>query len=241
MTRNKSLLFRSLLFFAGVGIIILAFFLTKGDRELTGVDAFIWTSIGVMYLVLALPFFFSAISVGNFSEKIPSLVIIWWRSIPLYIVASIIIIILLSWNPPVIIINTAIIIQSILLFLFALSIYLSFFASSHVRRVATEEAGKQQYISQLKPKAQSLLLSVNKLPAEYEKTQQILKQAIEEIRYIYPVDGGAGNDLELKIIKSLNILSEYCGGIQGGAHTSALENEADNLRMLVKERKLLRN
>jgi len=239
MTKNQSLLFRFILFFAGVGIIILAFFLTKGDRELTGTDAFIWTSIGVMYLIISLPFFFSAISVGNFSEKIPSLVIIWWRIIPLYIAASVIIILLLVNN--VIIVNTAIVAQSILLFLAAIGLYLSYYASSHVSRVAVEEAGKQQYVNQLKPKAQSLLISVNKLPAKYEKAQNVLKQTIEEIRFIYPVDKGAGDDLELQIIKSLNILSEYCSGIHGGAHTAALDNEAENLRMLVKERKLLRN
>ena len=239
MTRNQSLLFKSLIFFAGVGIIILAFFLTKGDRELTGKDAFVWTSIGVMYLIISLPFILSAISVGNFSGKIPSLAIIWWCSIPLYIIASVVIILLLTRNT--INLNTAIIVQSILLFLFAISIYLSFFASSHVRRVAEEESYKQQYTNQLKHRAQSLLLSVNKLPAEYEKAQNTLKQVIEEIRYIYPVDGGAGADLEQQIIKSLNILSEYCNNIQGGAHTAALDNEAENLRILVKERKLLRN
>ena len=241
MTRKQSLLFRFILFLAGMGIIILAFFLTKGEKELTSTDAFVWTSIGVMYLLLSLPFFLSSISLGSFSQKIPALVIIWWRSIPLYFLASIIIIILLSLNPPIITINTAIIIQSILLFLFALSIYLSLFASSHVRRVAIKEAGKQQYINQLKPKAQSLLISVNKLPAEYEKVQSTLKQTIEEIKYIYPVDRGAGDDLELQIITSLNIISEYCIGIQGGAHTAALGNEVEKLRVLVKERKLLRN
>jgi len=86
-----------------------------------------------------------------------------------------------------------------------------------------------------------LLLSVDKLPAQYEKTQKTLKQAIDDIKYIYPVDGGAGDDLELQIMQSLNIVSELCGGISAGGQSVSLESEAEKLLMLVKERKLLRN
>ena len=76
---------------------------------------------------------------------------------------------------------------------------------------------------------------------DYENPKKILKQAIEEISYIYPVDGGAGSDLELRIIKSLEILYEYCGDIQTGLHNAKLASEAEILRMLAKERKLLKN
>ena len=241
MTKNQSLLFRFLLFLAGAGIVVLAFFLITGNRELNQTDAFIWISIGLMYLVVSLPFFFSTIRIANFSEKIPVLSIIWWISIPLYLAGSITIIVLLSRAIPIISLNTAVIIQSIILFLFALSIYLAYFVSSHVRRTVVKEEVKQQYINQLKPKAQSLLLSINRLPAEYENLQKNLKQTIEEIKYIYPVDGGAGSNLEKRIINSLNIISEYCVIIQSGGHTSALKDEVDNIQMLVKERKLLRN
>ena len=239
MTKNQSTAFRFLLFLAGAGIIILAFFISKGDRELGRVDAFIWTSIGVMYLVLSLPFFFSAINISNFSGKIPSLSLIWFGII-LYIAASVVVIVMLV-PVKVISINTAIIIQAILFFVFLIDVYLAYFASVHVSRVASEEEEKRQYISQIKPKAQILSLAVNRLPAEYENARNILKQAFDDIKYIYPVNGGAGDDLELRITQSLNTLTELCGNIQSGAHPAALDTEAENLRMLVKERKLLRN
>ena len=240
MTKNQSSIFRVLLFIFGAGIIVLAFFLWKGDRELFRKDIFMWTSIGLMYLIFFLPFFFSAISIGNFSGKIPKLVIVW-LGISFYIAASLTVIVLLTRFPPVISFNTAIIIQAVILFLFCISIFTAFFASTHVGKVAAEEAVKQQYIKQLKPKAQVLLLSVDKLPGEYEKAQKILKQAVEDIRFIYPVDSGAGDDLELQILKSLNIISELCNGILTGAHTVVLEGEAEKLLMLIKERKMLRN
>jgi hypothetical protein len=238
MTKNQSLIFRSLLFLAGAGIILLAFFLTTSGKEPDKPDVFMWISIGVMYLVLSLPFFFSAIDIANLSGKVPKLSIVW-TGIIVYVITSIIIIVVLKMS--VFNLNAAIIIQAIIFFVFLINVYLACFASSHVGKVAAEEAGMQRYIVQLKPKAQSLLLAVNRLPPEYEKAQKKLRQAIEDIKYIYPINSGAGDELEQEIIQSLNVISEYCGNIQAGGHTAALEDQAESLTMLVKERKLLRN
>ena len=239
MTKTQSLSFRALLFVAGACIIVLAFFLFKGDRELDRIDVFIWVSIGVMYLIFFIPFFFSAINIGNFSGKIPALGTVW-LGILLYIGVSVAVIILLV-TAQLISLNIAIIIQAVLLFIFLVIVYFVCFASSYAGKVAAEEAGKQQYLKQIKPKAQALLLSVDKLPAQYEKTQKTLKQAIDDIKYIYPVDSDAGDDLELRIMQSLNNVLELCGGISAGGHPVSPETEAEKLLMLVKERKLLRN
>jgi len=239
MTKKQSLFFRFLLFLAGAGIILIAFFLSTGDREFNQIDTFFWASISLMYLIFFLPFFFSAINIGNFSGKIPVLSLLW-LGIILYIAASVVIIILLI-KAYVISLNTAIIIQAVLLFLFFVDVYGAYFAGSHVRAVATEEAGKQQFLARIKSKARDLQLSVDRLPVEYEKAQKILKQALDDIKYIYPVNGGVGSDLELKIIQLLDTLAELADGISSGAHPSALESEAENLQMLVNKRKLLRN
>jgi len=228
-----------MLFLAGAGIILLAFFLTKGDKELTSIDAFVWLSISVMYLVLFLPFLVSVISTKNFSSKIPAISLIWF-GIPLYIIASVAIIILLA-VVNIIPLNTAIIIQSILFFIFLIIIYFAYFAVSRVNNVAAEEAVKQQYITQIKSKANVLLLSVNKLTGEYENTQKILKQSIDDIRYIYPVNAGAGDELEINILRSLGSLSQFMDSIQSGAFNPMLDKEALNLQSLVNERKLIRN
>ena len=239
MTKSQSSIFRFLLFLAGAGIILLAFSLTKGDRELNKIDAFIWVSIGLMYLFFFLPFFFSTVKIGNFTRKIPSLSMVW-LGIILYMAASVGVILALA-VANAISINTATIIQAVLLFLFFVNVYFAYFASSHVHDVAAEEAEKQQYIRRIKSKAQTLSLSVNRLPAEYEKTQKTLKKALEDIKYIYPVGGGFGDDLEMQIITTLNTLTELCEDIPSSANPATLEPEADNLLMLIKERKLLRN
>jgi len=239
MTKNQSLFFRFLLFLAGAGIIILAFFLTKGEKKLSGTDAFVWSSIGIMYLVFFLPFFFSAIKIANFSEKIPVLPLVW-LGIVVYLAVSVIVIVLLSLTH-IISLKTAIIIQSIAMFLFFVDVYFAYFTSSHVRGVVEEETEKQQYLNQIKSNAQVLSIFINKLPTEFDIVKRILKQSMDEIRYIYPVSNGAGNELETKIKKSLNILSEFCETISLGASPGGFASEAENLKMLVKERKLLRN
>jgi hypothetical protein len=237
MTRKQSLLFRVILFLFGAGIIALAFFLSNEGKELSRIDIFVWASIAVMYLVFFTPFFFSAIRIGNFSVKIPPLALVW-IGISGYIILSIWNIILLVTSMSF---TRAIIAQAILLFAFLIDVYFAYFASDHVGRVAVQEKIKQQYVNELKSKSQILLLSVNELPAEYETSQQLLKQSIEDIKYIYPVDNAAGDELELKIIIALKSIAEMCDAVTTGGHPSSMESMARNLQAIVKERKLLRN
>ena len=190
-----------------------------------------------MYLIVFTPLFFSSIIIANFSGKIPSLAIAW-TGIIVYIFASIVVIVLLSKGISV---NAAIIIQGTLLFLFGIDVYFAYFASTHVQQVAAEENAKGQYITEIKSKSQVLALSVNNLSGEYENPQKILKQAIEDIKYLSPIKGDMYCEVELKIIIALNTISELCSSIATGGHPVSLESEAKQLQMLVKERKLLRN
>ena len=238
MTKYQALIFRFILFLAGAGIVILAFFLINTGRELNSSDTFIWTSIGVMYLIFFLPFFFSAINIGNFSAKIPSVSMVW-TGILFYIAASVIIIVLLIKT--VISLNIAIIIQAILLFIYLINVYFAYFAASHVSRVSEEEDDKNYYMTKIKSKAGVLLLSVDKLTGEYANAQKILKQSIDDIKYISPVNNDIGSGLEANILRLLNSISEIIGSVQGGAQNMQLENAANNLQSLVNERKLLRN
>jgi len=238
MTKNQSAFFRFLLFLAGAGIILLSFFLINEGRELTNEDKFVWISISVMYLIFFTPFFFSFFNAGNFSAKIPIMSLVW-LGIILYNAGSVIVIILLTAK--IFSLNAAIIIQSILMFLFLIDIYFAYFAGSHVGRIAVEEAEKQQYLTKIKSKAGVLLLSVNRLPSDYGNAQKIIVKSIEDIKFIYPVDGGAGSELEIGILQSLGLISEITGNILSGANNPALENEAIKLQSFVNERKLLRN
>jgi hypothetical protein len=238
MTKNQSSLFRGALFILGLGVVALAFFLTTQARELTRIDAFTWVSITLMYLAFFIPFFFSSIRLSSFSGKIPSLLMVW-TGIVFYIIASIVVIILLSSY--IVSLNMAIIAQAILLFLYAVDVYLALFASDHARRVSVEEDTKQQFVGEIKSKSQFLSLSADRLPPEFENVRAIIKRASEDIQYISPLNDGAGEELELKIIISLNKLAELCDGASGGGHPVALAAEANKLQALVRERKLLRN
>ncbi|GMO40085.1 MAG: hypothetical protein Ta2F_16150 [Termitinemataceae bacterium] len=238
MTKLQSFVFRIILFLFGAGIIALAFYLINGENDLSQIDKFTWISIAIMYVAFFCPFFFSHITIGNFSVKIPNLALVW-TALLLYIVISIVIIILL--NTYHISFNMAVIVQAILVFLFAIDIYFSYFASTHVHNVAVEEANTRQYISDAKTKAANLILNVQGLTTEYEQIQKTILKSLEDIKYMSPVSGNAGTDLELKIIASINSLSQYCEMISEGGHPSKFENEANNLQLLIKQRKLVRN
>ncbi|MCL2244957.1 MAG: hypothetical protein FWC03_10905 [Treponema sp.] len=238
MTKYQSLLLRFILFLAGAGIVVLAFFLINENREPGHKDVFIWLSIGVMYIVFFLPFFFSAINIGNFSAKIPSLSMVWIGNI-LYIAASITVIIILANGA--VSLNIAIIIQAIIFFIYMINVYFAYFAKSHVNRIAEQEDDLKYNVAKIKSKAGVLLLSVNQLPGEYEAAQKIIKKAIDDMNYIYPVNNNAGAELEANIMRSLNSISELIGSVKGGAYNSSLENAAVNLQSQVNERKLLRN
>jgi hypothetical protein len=238
MTKNSLSIFKCILFLLGAGIVFLAFKLNTGGQELTQDGKFMWISIAVMYLVVFLPFFFSSIRIGNFSVKIPSLAMVW-IGVFLYIPASIVVVVLLRTET--ISFNAALIIQAVLVFFFALDIYFGYFANFHVGSVEREEAAQRQYITEIKSKALSLALASGGLPAEYEKAQKELKQALDDIKYITPVQNNAGTDLETKIISALDSIKLLCGTITEGARPSSFESEVNRLRMLVKERKLLRN
>jgi hypothetical protein len=238
MTKKQSSLFRRALFLLGLGVVALAFFLNTRGQELTRTDAFDWVSITLMYLVFFIPFFFSSIWLSNFSGKIPLLVMIW-SSVVFYITASIVVIILLSLD--IVSISMAIIAQAALLFLFAVNGYFALFVSSHARRVSVEENTKQRFIGEIKSKAQFLLLSADSLPTESEGARDIIKRAAEDIKYISPLNDGAGDEFELKIIASLNTLAELCNNAAGGGRPVALLAEAKKLQSLVRGRKLLKN
>jgi hypothetical protein len=238
MTKDQSRFFRFVLFLAGAGIVALAFRLTTGGSELTEKDKFMWISISVMYLFFFLPFFFSLISIGNFSVKIPSLTMVW-TGIFLYIPVSVVII--LALKNSVIAFNTALVIQVILVFLFFLDIYFAYFANSHIQAVAVEESGKLQYVTEMKNKALLLVVKAGSLKGTYEQIQEQIKKAAEDIRYFSPVDRGKSMETDLKIINSVESLSQLCGVVSEGGHSDSFDAEMNKLQGLIQERKLLRN
>jgi hypothetical protein len=238
MTKKSSFYFRSILFVMGIFIIALAYNLTRGENTPAAPDAFMWASIAVMYLVLFCPFLFSAVSIKNFSRKIPSLVMVW-IGIFLYIPLSIIIIFLVKNS--IFSLNTALIVQAVLLFFLVLNIYFGYFASSHAVQVAESETEKKLYLTEIKSKAASLTFKASDLPAAYEQIRKELTQTADDIRYISPVDGGNGMELELQILTSLDSLIQDCDSVSQGGRPIYLEDDTKKLRRLVKERKLLRN
>ncbi|MDR0641611.1 MAG: hypothetical protein LBG07_04040 [Treponema sp.] len=238
MTGKRFLALRSLLFVAGGGIIVLAFFLNGGGKTLDRINGFMWVSIALMYLVIFVPFFFSAIRIGNFSAKIPSLVMVW-AGVFVYVPLSTAVIILLKTG--ILTFHVSVIIQTVLVFIFAVNIYFGYFANLHLRNTALEESNLYACLTEIKSKAASLSLFLARLPARYEEIQKTLKRSLDDIKYITPVQNGLGNDGENRILASLEQIRTRCETIAQGGTPPDFETRVDELKALVNERKLLRN
>jgi hypothetical protein len=238
MTGKQFSALRFLLFITGGGIVILAFFLTSGGRNLGQIDVFMWVSIALMYLVIFVPFFLSGIRIENFSGKIPSLVMVW-IGVFVYVPASTAVIVLLKTG--VLSFNAAIIIQMVFAFVFAVNVYFGYFANLHLRGVDLEESNLRARLVEIKSKASSLSLASGRLPAQYGEIQKKLKRGLDDITYITPVQNGLGDEGESRILASLEQIKTRCETAAQGGTPADFENIVDELRTLVAERKLLRN
>jgi hypothetical protein len=190
-----------------------------------------------MYLVFFVPFFFSAINIGNFSVKIPSITIIG-LGIFVYIPVSIVIIALLRFS--IISLNAALVLQSIAIFALLLYIYFGCFASSHAGGVTAEEANKLYGLTEIKNKSALLALKAGSLSAEYDEARKLIKKSADDIRYLSPA-GHNSTETDAKILSIIEKLGEICDTVSGGGHPSSFEQEAKKLQGFIAERKLLRN
>jgi hypothetical protein len=244
MTKKHFSALRLALFIAGGGIVLLAFFLINGGKgpnqpgQADKIDGFMWISIALMYLVIFVPFFLSAIKIENFSGKIPSLVMVW-TGVFVYVPASIAVIILIKTG--ILAFNVSIILQSILIFVFAVNIYFGYFANFHLRGVNLEESSLRVYLTEIKAKAASLSLAAGRLPSQYGEIQKTLNRSLDDIKYISPLRNGMGNEGESRILASLEEIRARCETAAQGGTPADFENKANELRILVNERKLLRN
>jgi hypothetical protein len=229
---------RYLLFIAGGGILVLAFFLTGGGKNPGRADVFMWVSIALMYLVIFVPFFLSAIRIENFSDKIPSLVMVW-AGIFVYVPASTAVIILLKTG--ILSFNAAVIIQSVFVFVFSVNVYAGYFANAHLRGLGTEESNLRGRLTEIKSKAASLSLAAGRLPAQYGEIQKKLSHCLDDITYITPVLNGLGDEGESRILAALEQIKTRCETAAQGGTPADFEKTVDELRAFVAERKLLRN
>jgi hypothetical protein len=141
----------------------------------------------------------------------------------------------------VISLNAALVLQSVMLFVFLVFIYFGYFASSHAGNVAAEEVDKLQYLTEMKNSAALLALKADSLSAEYAEAQKLIKRSADDIRYLSPVDRAGSAKADFEILNMIGNLTELCVIASEGGHPASLEEKAKNLDRLIKERKLLRN
>jgi hypothetical protein len=203
----------------------LAFFLITKNTGLTPVGGFTWISISIMYLALFSPFVFAKAHL-----------FIMLLGVGVYVVASSAVAALLNLSiiPAL---DVAVFMQVGLLLLFAIVVFCAYFAVFPVGRYG--QADRLASVRKLRSLAESVAFKVSDLPEEYGIVRKLLFQIAEDLRYIAPLKGNKGIDLEEKIAASLHFMGQYCDSAFEGGSVTAFEREARNLQVLVRQRKLL--
>jgi hypothetical protein len=131
----------------------------------------------------------------------------------------------------------AIFIQIGLFLLFAIFVFCAYFAVSLPGRYG--QTDRLASVRKLQSLAESLAFKVSDLPEEYGSVRKLLFQIAEDLRYLTPLKGSKGIELEEKIAASLHFMGQYCDSAFEGGSVTAFEREAKNIQALIRQRKLL--
>ena len=215
MLKNTFLLLSFLLFVLGAFVFVFIYFLLTSGKTLSSTNTF-----------------------SRFSDKVPSLVIVW-SCVVLYIFFSILVVILL--NNAFIPMKVALSVQAVLLFFFATIVYFGYFANYRVSAVAKAGTELKQNIMEMRSLAQLLTFNSSSLPSQYDELRKKIKQIEEDLRYLSPVGEGRGDALEKQIIEKIKTAAQYCSAATEGAVSPGFAGTVAEIQILLKERKLLRN
>jgi hypothetical protein len=217
---------RLILFIVGAALLALVFFLMTQHTELTPTGGFTWLSISIMYLALLSPFVFSKARLTFMSLGVIA-----------YIATSLAVVVLLNMRV-IPLLGIAIIIQGGLILSYALFVYL---ATSGILAEAERyrPAERLASVKKLQSLAESAALKVSDLPEEYGAVRKTLGKIAEDLRYLTPLKGKDGLELEKKIMDCLHFIGQYCDSAFVGGSLPAFEQEVKNLQALVRQRKLL--
>ncbi|MFA6938315.1 MAG: hypothetical protein WCQ67_08800 [Treponema sp.] len=238
MNKKQSLFSRILIFVLGLGIIILAYYLFGSEGEKTDPQKFMWANIVVMYLVFFCPFFFSNVHTDNVDKKTPSLVTVWLGDIIFIIVALGLTIAIMN---DVLQIRTAIIIEAILVFLFAIDIYFGYFGNTKIQEVGAHETQMLSAIKDIRSSMELLILKSSSLSSAYDDEKKKIASISEDARYLSPVENTNAVSLEQNMLGKITALSSACDSIASGSDGSDFKTQLSSLDMLMKQRKLLKN
>jgi hypothetical protein len=153
-----------------------------------------------------------------------------------YIIASTAVVILLNLSiiPAL---DMAIFLQVGLLLLFAIFVFCAYFVVFPMGRYGPTD--RLASVRKLQSLAESVAFKVSDLPEEYGTVRKLLFQIAEDLRYLTPLKGTKGVELEEKIAASLHFMGQYCDSAFEGGSATAFEREAKNLQALIRQRKML--
>ena len=192
MTEKQSNLFRIILFAAGLGIMLLAFFLFRSP-VMAAVEIFMWINIAVCYLVFFIPFFFGAIHLKGLAAATSSYVIIWISDL-IFVVCAVSFCVLVPLK--LVEIRLAVLTEAVLFFVAIILVYFAVFTGSHIKSVKQNETHAMASIKQIRSSMETLSFKATSLGDGYGEEKKTLEALTEEVKYISPVKDIMGAKFE---------------------------------------------
>ena len=233
MHSKKSKIISSIVFVLGLVLIILVSLLINQFSKISNEKVYLWASIAGMYLVLWCPHFINFIPVKNESKKNRSILTVVLGTV-IFLIISIGITVSVVFNVFQILI--AIVVEVVLLFLYALNVYYSYISPTHSTNADEKSKEANSLIMQIKTSIDAMKMKASTLGTEYNSEKDKLNSFVQTISNFTMVDDIAAAKLEQEILQQITLVSSACDKILSGSASKDFDKELAALDKKISQR-----
>ena len=238
MNRTFFSVFRWGLFFLGLGIISLIYFLFTASREMRPEQTYMWISFFVEYAVFFLPITLYGITLKDFDKNMPAIIMIT-RGTAAYSLISFAVSLAAGFG--YVSIRIAVVIECVLLFFLAVTVFVSLLSAAYIHTVVEKGDQLLNSVKELRSESSMLALKADSLSSAYDTEKKRIKTIVESLAYISPVHNDTAAQLEQNMLKSIAALNDACDTVHEGSDGAELRKQLAALELLLKQRLLQRN
>lgn len=207
---------------------------TMGNRLFVAFD------VALLYVVVFAPLLMQPRLRQATTGRLVSLGVLYW-GIGLYAVLTLVVV-ALACTLLFMATRLLVLVQLVGLFALVVVMYLSLVARDHADEQETEQGTLMRNIQHIRSVASSAAIDASTLGEGYAVPVRKIEKIREEVRYLSPVSNGQAYALEDQICRLLEELSNLVKWARsGGATPEELSRKADEILLLVRQRKALIN
>lgn len=238
-------IFKSAIFVFGILVYFGAYYAftgghpTGGNDDLTLPNAqFLWTTIGIVYLVFFFPLFFGRITFATFITNPATIVLLWWTDC-VFCVSSLIFAVLVYKR--IVDPSVALLVEGIVVFLGLVIILAGLLSGEQISAVEVKENRLMSNVTALRASFDNLNIRVQRCANVPGEIKSEIARCTEDVRYMSGVSGITAIDLESRIHELVEEIDDNMDKIERGSPCTTLSSLVNNLVALIAERKMCVN